>query len=113
VVAEREALEMPEEVDAEVRERPFADPAREIGLGAREDERRDARDEERDHDHRQTLEIARLDALVDGELRGGRRKERDARVRDERDDRQGRAAGVRPRQTKQYPQAAARLPPRP
>ena len=42
VVAERETLEMREELDAEVGERAFSDPAREVRLRAREDERRDA-----------------------------------------------------------------------
>ena len=50
VVAEREALEVAEELDAQVGERPLADPAREVGLRAREDERGDAGGEEGDDD---------------------------------------------------------------
>ena len=52
VVAEREPLEVPEELDAQVGERTLADPAREVGLRGGEDERGDAGGDEHGDDER-------------------------------------------------------------
>ena len=79
VVAEREPLEVAEELDAQVGERALADPARVVRLRGRERERRDPGDDESDDDEAQRPEIARLDAVVDGDLREVRRDERDQR----------------------------------
>ena len=57
VVAERQTLEVAEELDAEVGERAFADPAGEVGLRARESERGDAGGEEGDDDEAERLEV--------------------------------------------------------
>ena len=78
VVAERQPLEVAEELDPQVGERAFADPAREVGLRAREHEGGDARSEERDDDEVSVPQSPAVDAVVDGELRqvaaGGARR---------------------------------------
>ena len=59
---------MAEEVDPEVGQRALADPAREVGLRARERERGDARSDEGDDDDGETAEVALGDPVVDREL---------------------------------------------
>ena len=73
VVAEREALEVCEQVDAKVGEASFADPAGEVGLRSGQREGRDPGEHERDDDLGQRLEIAFRDPVVDRELREVRR----------------------------------------
>ena len=113
VEAERQALEVVEEPDPEVGEGALADPAREVGLRAREDEGGDARGDEGDDDDRELVEVLRGDAVVDGELREVRREERDERVGDERDARERGSQPVRPREADERAEPSARLAPRP
>ena len=104
---------MAEELDPEIGERPLADPAGEVRLSARQDEGRDARSNEGDDDERERVEIAGLDAVVDGELRQIRREEGDARVRDEGGDCESRAGAVRACEAQEHADSPARLAPRP
>ena len=113
VVAERQALQVAEELDAEVGERPLADPAGEVGLSTRQDEGRDACSHEGDDDERERVEIAGLDAVVDGELGQIRREQGDARVRDERCDGESRSCPVRACEAEEHADSPARLPPGP
>ena len=117
VEAEREALEVAEEPDAQVGERPLAHPAGEVRLEGRERERRDPGRDERDDDDDERLEIAIVDAVVDRDLREVRREERDERVPDERDDRERRArrdtAARAPRGSRAAVASAATTSPRP
>ena len=104
---------MAEELDSEIGERPLADPAGEVGLSTRQDEGRDARRNEGDDDERERVEIAGLDAVVDGELRQIRREEGDARIRDEGGDCERRPRAVRPCEAQEHADPPARLAPRP
>ena len=71
--AEREPLQVREQLVAQVGEDALPDPARLVGLGRRQHERRDAGSEERDDDQRQRVQVLLPDPLVDGELREVRR----------------------------------------
>ena len=113
VVAERQALEVAEELDPEIGKRPLADPAGEVRLSAGQDEGRDACRDEGDDDERERVEIAGLDAVVDGELGQVRREQGDARVRDERDDGESRSRPVRACEAEEHADSPARLPPGP
>jgi hypothetical protein len=113
VVAEREALEMPEELDPEVCESPLADPARVVGLCGRKPEDRERRHEERDDDERDRLQRAVVDAVVDHDLGEERRHERNAGERDERDHGEDRPEPIGAGEPEQRPQASARPAPRP
>ena len=113
VVAERQALQVAEELDPEIGERPLADPAGEVGLSTRQDEGRDARRDEGDDDERERVEIAGLDAVVDGELRQIRREQGDARVRDERYDCERRPRPVGACEAEEHADSSARLTPGP
>ena len=73
--AERQALEVAEEPDAQIRERALADPAREVRLERRERERGEAGGHERDDDDGERLEILCEDAVVDRDLRQVRRQQ--------------------------------------
>ncbi len=111
--AEREALEVPEETDAQVRERALPDPAREVGLSAREHEGCDSGEQERDDDDAQRAQVSRGDPVVHCELHEVGRQERNERVRDERGDGERGAATVGAGEADEHTQASSRLPPRP
>ena len=104
---------MREEANAQVGERPLPHPARQVRLQRREAERGEPRGDERKHDPDQGLEVAGLDALVDGELREERRHQGDERVREERDDRADRACPVRHREADEHSDPPPRLRPGP
>ena len=104
---------MAEELDPEIGERPLADPAGEVGLSTRQDEGRDACRDEGDDDERERVEIAGLDAVVDGELGQIRREQGDARVRDERCDCERRPRPVRACEAEEHADSSARLTPGP
>ena len=113
VVAEREALQMVEQPDPQIGQTALADPAGEVRLRAREHERGDAGDEERDHDDRERLQVAVRDPVVDRELREVRGEQRDARVGDERHDRERCACLVRLREAREHAEPTPGLAPRP
>ena len=113
VVTQRQTLKVPEELDPKVGERPLADPAREVRLRAGEDERRDPGREERGDDDAERAEVTRRDSVVDRELGEVRREQCDARVCDEGDDRERRAAAVRVREPEEHTEPSSGLAPRP
>ena len=90
VEADRHALQVREELDPEVLQRPLADPADQVGLRVGRAPIHQRRDEERDDDPRQRRQIARHDPLVDRQRgqrrgrqrRGGREHQRDEHQRD-------------------------------
>ena len=113
VEAEREPLEVAEELVAQVGEDALAGPAGQVGVGGGEREREQRRAEEEEDDLRQPAEVAAADALVDRELRQVRRRERDERVDEQRAERERGAAAVGQRQPDEQAEAPARPPPRP
>ncbi len=104
---------MAEEPNPQIGERALPDPARVVGLRARQHEGRDSRRDERDDDEAQRLEVLFDDPVVDGELGEIRRQERDGRVRHQRDDGQRGSSLVRLCEASQDAEPTARLPPRP
>ena len=113
VVAERQPLQVAEEPVAQVGEHALPDPAGEVGLHTGQGERQHARDEEQGDDPGQRLQVAVVDAAVDGELGEVRRRERDERVREQRGDRERCPALVRQRQPDEHREPPAGLAPRP
>ena len=57
VEADRERLQVREQLHAQVLERALADPADEVGLQVGGDRVHDRRDEERDHDHVERADV--------------------------------------------------------
>ncbi len=104
---------MAEELDAQVRECALADPAREVGLCARKNERGDAGGDEHDDDEGERVEILGSNAVVHGDLREVRREQRHARIRDEGRDRERGTSAVRASEAKEDPESATRLTPGP
>ena len=76
VEADRQSLQVREQLDAEVLERPLADPADEIRLQVGGDGVNHGRDEERDDDPVERGHVVMLDAVVDRELGQWRRRQR-------------------------------------
>ncbi len=113
VEAEREPLQMPEELVAQVGQDPLAHPARQVRVRGGEGERDDGRADEEDDDPGQPVQVEVFDPLVDRQLRQVRRRERDERVREQRRQRQQRAAAVGQGEPDEQPDPAARTPPRP
>ncbi len=113
VVAERQALEVLEELVAEVGEDPLARPAREVGLRRARCEVGEAGDHEEGDDDGQGVEVALPDAVVQRHLRQERRDEGGQGRCEQRDDRKRRLELVRRRQPSQRRNAACRPLPRP
>ncbi len=112
VEAEREALQVAEEVVAEVGQHPLARPAGEVGLGIRADDADQARRDERDHDQVERAAAAAADD-VDRHPDQDRRRERGGGGGEQRDDRERRPAAVGPREPVERRQPPPRRRPRP
>ncbi len=113
VEAEREPLQLAEELVAKVGEDALAGPPGQIRVGGGEGEGEQRRGEEQDDDLRQPAEVAGADPLVDRELRQVGRRERDERVDEERPEREQGAAAIGKRQPDEQPEAPPRPLPRP
>ena len=114
VEADRERLQVREELDPEVLEDALPDPAHEPGLRPGRDPQDHGGDHEGDHDEVQRAEVARDDPVVDRQLGQRRRRERRGGPEDQRREHQQRAAAVGPQQGEQPAQlapATARRPP--
>ena len=113
VVAEREALQMPEEPVAQVGEDALARPTGEVRLRGAREQARDARDGEDRDDPGQRREVLRRDSVVEGQLGEVRRREPDHGCGEERRESQRRAPLVRRRQPRERAHPPNRPPPGP
>ena len=91
VEADRQRLQVREELDPQVLQHPLADPAREVGLRVGRAPVDQRGDQEGDHDPGQRLQVARHDAVVDRQLGQRRRRERGGRGDQQRAEHQQRA----------------------
>ena len=97
-VAEREPLQVAEELLAQVGEDPLADPAREVRLRRARRPGREPAARNATTIQVSAVDVAGHDALVDRELREVRRSERGDRGGEERGRSRARACAVRPRE---------------
>jgi hypothetical protein len=98
VEADRERLQVGEDLDPEVLEDPLADPADEVGLRVRRPPVHERGDQEADDDPRERGEVAGHDALVDRELGQRRRRERGRGGGEQRDEHEDRPPAVGPQE---------------
>ena len=113
VVAEREPLEVPEELRPQVGEHPLPDPARQVGLRVGHSPVREPGDQERGDDEVEMSAVVRVDRVVEGVLREQRRRERGHRRGQQRDQREDRPPPVGRCEPVQRPEPPPRLRPRP
>ena len=113
VEAEREPLQVAEELVAQVGEDALPGPAREIGLRAAHDPVERAGHDEDDDDLDEPPVVVGPDPVVEGELREVGRRERRERRCEERDDRKRRAQLVAGREPGEGRDAVRGAPPRP
>ena len=106
VEADRERLQVREELDPQVLQRALADPARQVGLRVGRAPVDQRRGEERDHDPGQRAQVAGRDPGVDRELGERRRRQRGRGGDQQRAEHQQRAPAVGPQQLEQAAQLA-------
>jgi hypothetical protein len=113
VEAEREPLQVAEELVAQVGEDPLARPTREVGLCAAQEPVEDSGRDEDDHDLDEAPIVLRADSVVEGELGEIGRRERGQRRGEERHDRECRSRLVAGGQPGERGDAMCRAPPGP
>ena len=107
VEAEREVLEVVEEVVAQVGQDALADPAGEVGLDVAHAPAQEAEEQEGADDPPELAEVVLADPVVDRVLGEERRREREGRREQQRADREDRPRAVGPREADEHRRAAA------
>jgi hypothetical protein len=111
--AQREALEVAEELDPEVGKDALADPAGQVGLHVAHAPVRESREQEGADDHPERAEIVVRDAVVDRVLGQKRRGESRCGRQQQREDRKNRSRPIRRGQAAERCEPPARPAPRP
>ena len=106
VEADRLALQVGEDADAQVGERALADEADEVGLQVGHRPHQQRGDEEREHDEHERARVVALDPFVDRDLREQRRRQRGGGADEQRGEHRGDAQPVGAQQLQQAAQVA-------